>query len=70
MYMISWYDKGWSKVCTTVTSEIHTLFCIVSFLEHEKTKYKVTDRLGLTPPKVYGWGDFEYWLTDIDAPLA
>lgn len=69
MYMISWYDNGCSKVCTVVASEVHTVFCIVSMLEKDKTKYKVTDRLGLIKPKAFNWGDFDYWVSDVDTPL-
>jgi hypothetical protein len=67
MWMISWYDDR--KVCTVVTHESHTLFSMACMLDAKKTKFKVTDRLGLIDPKKMGWGDFDFWLTGVDDPL-
>lgn len=69
MWMISWWNDLDRKVSTVVTNESHTLFSMACMLDAGKTKFKVTDRLGLIEPKKMGWGEFEFWLTTVDEPI-
>lgn len=69
MWMISWWNDRDRKVSTVVTNESHTLFSMACMLDTRKTKFKVTDRLGLIEPKKMGWGEFEFWLTTVDEPI-
>jgi hypothetical protein len=70
MYLITWYDIFDCKPSTVSTGELHTVFALASMFDKQKVKYKVTDRLGLVGPSAFGWGDFDYWLEEINYPLA
>ncbi len=70
MYLITWYDSFDCKTSTVSTGEVHTVFALASMFDKKKVKYKVTDRLGLVGPSAFGWGDFDYWLEEVNYPLA
>jgi hypothetical protein len=67
MFLVSW--RGFKKVTTISCPSSEEVFDVVSLLEDAKTKYKVTDRTGLIPPRYLGYGDMYYWQLNPADPL-
>ena len=68
MWMISWYEM-YDGVRTISIGDQKTVKSVALMFEDKKIKYKVTDRLGLSKPELFGMGDMEYWLTEVDDAL-
>lgn len=69
MYIIAWYDRGWSREIEVMVSETHAVQAVIAMLESQKQPYKVSNRLGPIKSKHFGRGIYDYWIEGVDSPL-